>query len=69
MLIAKIIDKKGREILAEVRKIGSVLFDSRPGWVLLSVDPHLPARKREVFWAHPDDTIFVWVRRFDFSRS
>lgn len=66
MLIAKIIDKKGREIFAEVKKLGSVLFDQRPGWVLLSAPLDVRPRKRDVFWLHPADVQFVWVRQFQF---
>lgn len=68
MHIAKIIDTKGREIFAEVRRIGTVLFDPRPGWVLLSGPLNAIARKREVFWMHPNDVRFVWIRRFDFAQ-
>lgn len=69
MLIAKVIDRKRREIIAEVKRVGRVCFDPRPGWVLLSAPLHLPARKRDVFWMHPGDSLFVWVRRFDFPAS
>jgi GH15 family glucan-1,4-alpha-glucosidase len=65
--IAKVIDKNGREIFAEVVMIGRVLFDSRPGWVLLSSPLDKPARKRDVEWQHPDDVRFVWVRDFTFQ--
>lgn len=68
MQIAKIIDAKGREVFAEVKKIASVLFDPRPGWVLLSAPLDVPPRKRDVFWEHPDDTCFVWVRDFSFAQ-
>ena len=68
MEIAKIIDRKGREIFAEVRKVGDVLFDARPGWVLLSGPLDAIARKRDVFWAHPNEVDFVWVRRFNFAQ-
>lgn len=68
MHIAKIIDTKGRAIFAEVRRIGAVLFDPRPGWILLSGPLDVVARKRDVFWVHPDDTQFVWVRRFNFAQ-
>lgn len=64
MFIAKVIDKKGREIFAEVKKIGRVLFDPRPGWVLLSAPLDVAPRKRDVQWMHPSDSTFVWVREF-----
>lgn len=64
MLIAKIIDRKGRELIAEVRRIGRVLFDPRPGWVLLVGPLDKPERKREAQLRHPDDDLFVWVREF-----
>lgn len=64
MLIAKVMDRKRRVIIAEIKKVGRVLFDPRPGWVLLSAPLHLPVRKREVFWMHPDDSYFEWVRNF-----
>lgn len=67
MRIAKIIDKKGRELFAEVVKIGRVLFDARPGWVLVSMPIDKPARKRDVEWMHPADVRFVWVRDFNFQ--
>lgn len=64
MLIAKIIDAKGREIFGEVRAVGSVRFDPRPGWVLVSAPLDVLPRKRDVQWIHPDDQQFVWVRDF-----
>lgn len=64
MLIAKVIDRKGRELIAEVKKVGCVLFDPRPGWVLLSSPLDKAERKRDVQWIHPSDSLFVWVREF-----
>ena len=67
MQIAKVVDAKGREIFAEVKKVTSVLFDPRPGWVLLSAPLDVLPRKRDVFWMHPDDVRFAWVRPFNLA--
>lgn len=64
MKIAKVIDRKGRDMFAEVVKVGRVLFDPRPGWVLLSYPLDVRPRKRDVQWMHPADILFVWVREF-----
>lgn len=69
MEIAKIITDKGREAYAEVVKVGSVRFDPRPGWVLLSGPLDVIPRKRDVEWHHPQDTHFVWVREFQFQQQ
>ncbi len=62
MLVAKYIDARQCECFAEVIRQGSVTFDQRPGFVLLSAPLEKPARSRDLFWVHPDDTRFVWVR-------
>jgi hypothetical protein len=67
MQIAKVVDAKGREIFAEVKKVASVLFDPRPGWVLLSAPLDVLPRKRDAFWMHPDDVRFVWVRTINLA--
>lgn len=67
MLIAKVLDAKGREVIAEVVKVDVVRFDPRSGWVLLSGPLHVLPRKRDVFWMHPADHTFVWVRSFAFG--
>lgn len=67
MHIAKVVDTNGREMFAEVKKVGKALFDARPGWVLLSGPLNVIPRKRDVFWMHPEDVRFVWVRRFRFA--
>lgn len=67
MLIAKVIDRKGLEIFAEVLKAGRVLFDDRDGWVLLSFPLDAPPRRRDIGWMHPADSMFVWVREFRFE--
>jgi hypothetical protein len=69
MLIAKIIDRKGFEIFAEVLKAGQVLFDDRNGWILLSFPLDVPPRRRDICWMHPADYMFVWVRQFCFARA
>ena len=66
MFIAKVLTRKGQEVFAEIIGQGSPMFDPRPGWVLLKTNLHLPERKREVVWVHPDDELFVWVRQFNF---
>lgn len=66
MKIAKIINKKGRELFAEVVKMGRVLFDARPGWVRVSSPLDVRPRKRDVQCLHPEDVQFVWVRNFNF---
>lgn len=67
VLVAKILDARRQEIFAEVITFGSnVMFDKRGGWVLLSAPLDILRRKRDVFWLHPDDVRFIWVRHFSF---
>lgn len=62
MKIAKIISSK-KELFVEVVKTGSVKFDTRPGWVFVrEIDKIF--RKCEVFWVHPEEVKFVWIREF-----
>jgi hypothetical protein len=67
VLVAKVIDAKRREIFAQVVMVVRVRFDNRDGWVLLAGPLDLPAHRRELSWMHPDDSMFVWVRRFRFA--
>lgn len=67
MLIAKTIDAKGRAQFSEVLKVGTVQFDQRDGWVLLSAPIDVRQRKRELRWMHPEDDYFEWVREFRFA--
>ena len=66
MLIAKVQISPNRERFAEVARVGEVLFDPRPGWVLLRWPIGARPRQTEWEWLHPDDTNFVWVREFNF---
>ena len=68
MIVAKIQHKTNKVIFAEVMKVGSVMFDPRPGWVLLGQPIGYPFKK-EVFWKHPDDERFIWVREFNFKEK
>lgn len=63
MWIAKIITRDVPQFF-EVLRIGGALFDPKPGWILLGRTPG--SRKQDVFWVHPDDTAFEWVREFRF---
>mgnify|MGYP003459200983 CR=1 FL=1 len=67
MLVAKTIDKRGRSRIREVLRIGDVRFDTRPGWLLLSEPIGARPRKQVLEWVHPDDELFIWVRRFSFD--
>lgn len=56
---------KGQPKYVEVVKVASVLFDSRPDWVLVQ-DIDKPRHQKELFWIHPTDTKIEWVREFRF---
>lgn len=64
MLIVKVMAKGVEPTFYELLKIGSVLFDPRPGWLLLGRTPG--SRKQDVFWLHPDEASVEWVREFNF---
>lgn len=65
MLIAKVfVSGHGRDAkFLEVLKVGRVKFDPRPGWVFTREVDKI-TRRAEVFWFHPADTKFEWVREF-----
>ena len=52
-----------KDKFVEVVKVSTVKFDSRPGWVFVREVDKI-ARKCDVFWVHPHDTHFHWVRDF-----
>jgi hypothetical protein len=62
MIVAKVITN-GKTKFVEVVKVGPVKFDPRPGWVLARECDKI-IRRCEVFWFHPSDTTFVWIREF-----
>ena len=66
MWIAKLVSRDGGQFF-EVLKVGGALFDKRPGWILLGRTPG--SRKQDVFWVHPDDITFEWVRQFCFKEN
>jgi hypothetical protein len=62
MFIAKIVHHK-KEKFVEVVKVSKVQFDPRPGWVFCrEVDK--AHHNCDVFWVHPTETRFEWVREF-----
>ena len=67
MLVAKLCSPKpdGEPAFHEVRRVGSVQFDDRAGWVLLASP--VGSRKADLKWVHPDDTRFEWVKSFNFG--
>jgi hypothetical protein len=64
VLIAKVLTR-GDPHFFEVLKSGTVVFDDRPGWILLGLNPG--SRKQDMKWIHPDDTEIEWVREFNFG--
>lgn len=53
---------------AQLVKVGRVLFDPRPGWLLLGTP--IGARKNfDIRWIHPDDHPVEWVRSFNFKEQ
>lgn len=72
MLIAKIIEKRGNEVVSkfrEVMKVGTVQFDPRDNWVLLSSPIGARPRKRDLEWVHPSETDIEWIRPFNFGEN
>ncbi len=63
MWVAKL-ERTGQ--LVEVLKVGSVKFDPRPGWLLVSTPIGARPRHKELRWIHPDDTPLTWLREFNF---
>jgi len=67
MLIAKIQLSPAKSVIAEVLRIGLVKFDPRPDWALVRWPVGDRPMRTHVVWMHPDDTLFIWVREFNFK--
>lgn len=63
MRIIKFTHKNGKDKFMEIVKISSVLFDSRPGWILVREIDKI-ARNNDVMWIHPSENKIDWVRNF-----
>lgn len=66
MRIAKIFvsgEHKDAKFFEVVKVADEVKFDPRPGWVFVREADKIP-RRAEVFWFHPDDVRFDWVKDF-----
>jgi hypothetical protein len=60
----KVTDMPSQPIFVEVVKVGSVTFDPRPNWVFVREIDKASYWKNDVFWVHPEDNHFDWVREF-----
>lgn len=63
MLVAKYLSRTGKPQFAEVIKSGHVQFDVRPDWILLG-EPIGRVPKKHLYWVHPNETTFVWIKEF-----
>lgn len=67
MRIAKVFvhgEHREAKFLEVVKVADEVKFDPRPGWVFVREVDKASWWKNEVFWLHPDDVRFGWVREF-----
>lgn len=64
MLLAKIRNPKGIDMIVEVQRIAPVLFDPRPNWVLISYPVDKLLWQRTIRWIHSDETFIHWIREF-----
>lgn len=67
VLVAKTMDARGVESFWEVKRTGRVSFDGRDDWVLLGKPIGARPRKQDLWWMHPSEIDFVWVREFAFK--
>ena len=67
MWIIKLRDAKGRESFHQVVRTGPVMFDPRPGWMLLGTPIGARPRKTELQWIRPSDERIAWDRQFRFA--
>ena len=56
--------RKGVPTYWHLLGVGSVQFDSRPGWWLLAQP--IGSEPKELQWIHPSDTPIEWARSFNF---
>lgn len=67
MQVAKITVKK-QDHIVQLIKVGSVQFDPKPGWMLIS-DLDRPWFDVQLRWVHPEDVFVHWIKEFSFDHS
>ena len=67
MQVAKITVKK-QDHIVQLIKVGSVQFDPKPGWMLITdLDCH--RKDAQLRWVHPSTVFVHWIKEFSFDHS